>query len=499
MQWCGTSATNYAIVEYSNILLCPKLHGGIPTISGEPQTSTQAWKLIEQDYTLRLSLVANEWATEHLRAWNAVFGEGRRRGNSAYFGSALVRMEIADAEKRAEWAYRTCCEIWEIQGRTKCRPFFRAVFDWCLQPMFSVREGCFRHGLELRQKRTGAKIPQGLSAIEGHMRREMGKLRARWNTILEIATRDAENEERRKREQESKAIQDIRTRSFYERAWESRQSSTPVAARPVVGPLSLSFTWKELEARFREIQAKTSPHQNVHAVFIRTEWDSGSVSEVWIVSGNLALRTEVEHLGSIAARKLGSTSYDNPHEDWLGRVRVWVQQTGLYKDRNYSWPSFGSVNENGMIGKTETISLENLAELSALYCMHLIANGTSESMPFPQHSEVLTSKATPRLVVRKAKVSKKQLRRTEVIFGAIQAGLRGPRYCSDLDGRRLSPPEPWKEDGCPDTYTLAYRDIRWRKRIQDEKHRYGKQYKEASASEREAIIQGKNGTRRTRH
>src|SRR5258705_10308062 len=101
----------------------------LPTARPVPPTSTQVWKLIERDYTLRLSLVASGWATEHLRAWNAVFAEGRKRGNAAYYAPALVEMEIADANKRAEWSFKTCCEIWGIQGRTKCRPFFRAVFD----------------------------------------------------------------------------------------------------------------------------------------------------------------------------------------------------------------------------------------------------------------------------------------------------------------------------------------------------------------------------------
>lgn len=457
-------------------------------------------KMIEQDYTLRLSLVASEWATEHLKAWNAVFAEGRKRGNAAYFGPALVEMEIADAEKRAKWSYRTCCEIWEIQGRSKCRSLYRAIFDSYLQPMFSMREDCFKHELELRQRRTGTRISQDLSVVGGHMKRQMNKLRARWNTILEIAARDAENEERRKREKESKTIQDIRMWGFYEQAWGSRQPSTPVDARPSVATSDSSFTWKELEMRFREIQARTSPRQNVQAVFIRTEWDSGSVDEVWIVSGDLALRKEVEHLGSIAARKLGTTPRDNLHEDWLSRVRVWVQQTGLDKDRNYAWPSIGSVNENGMIGKTESISLENLAELSAKFCMNLIARGTPESTAAqaPEHSEIAERGNAPRRPIRNSHQTRKQLHRTPVIFGAIQSGLKGHRYCSALDARRVRPPERWKEEGCPDTYVLAYRDSHWRKRIQDEKCRHREQYDKTSSQKREAIIQGENRTRRTR-
>ena len=75
-------------------------------------SSQEVWKLIEKDYTLRLSLVANGWATEHLKAWNAVFAEGRKRGNSAYYGTALVDMEIADMDKRAQWVCDIFGEIW---------------------------------------------------------------------------------------------------------------------------------------------------------------------------------------------------------------------------------------------------------------------------------------------------------------------------------------------------------------------------------------------------
>jgi hypothetical protein len=161
----------------------------LPSIRVEPHTSTQAWKLIKQDYTLRLSLVAHEWAEVHLKAWNAVFAEGRKRGNSGYYGPALVEMEIADADKRAEWALKTCCEIWDIQGRAKSKPFFRAIFDWCLQPMFATRQGCFQSRLQQHSIRTRMQFEPSTIA---HMNRRMSQLRATWNTKLEIATRDAE-------------------------------------------------------------------------------------------------------------------------------------------------------------------------------------------------------------------------------------------------------------------------------------------------------------------
>src|SRR5271170_1010993 len=257
--------------------------------------SHQAWKLLETDYTLRLSLVANEWAREHLRTWNAVFAEGRRRGNAGYYGPALVEMEIADGDKRAEWSYQTCCEIWEIQGRTKRRPFFRAIFDWCLQPMFSTREGCFRHGLEIHQKRAGARISQDFSGTYGHFKREMGKLRAKWNTKLEIATRDAEHQERLSRELEARQALTIA-----QSAGERRSEAMGTALEAQAGAVSSTFTWKELEIRFRQIQAPPTM-QNASATFIPTESE-------WIVGGNAAWRKQFEHLASIASRKLGCTA-----------------------------------------------------------------------------------------------------------------------------------------------------------------------------------------------
>ena len=307
----------------------------IAAIHDEPQTATQAWKLIEMDYSLRLYLVAPVWAAEHLRGWNAVFAEGRKRGNAAYCGPALVALLIAETDKRAEWAYQTCCAIWELQGRTKCRAFFSAIFESCLQIMFPVREGCFRHELELHQKRTGRGLSQGLSAIFGHMNQEMAKLRAKWNVKLQIAARDFEHQERVKHqralEEKSRAMQELRERGFDEQAFRTQQPSV----------------------------LSSAPKRNT--------------------------------------RKSG-----------------------------------------------------------------------------------------------------KQSKRMSVIFGAIQSGLKGTRYCAALDSRKLPLPDAWRDGGCPDKYVQAYRDAQWRKRIQDEKSRYRRQYDETPSHEREGIIQGASGTRRTR-
>lgn len=306
-------------------------------INTDITTPAQAWSLIEQDYTLRISLVVHEWATEHLLAWNSVFAEGRRRNNSGYVAPALVEMEIADCDRRAEWIFRTCCDIWDVQGRTKCRPFFRAVFEQLLQPMFSIRESCFLYQLELQKGRTGASISQGLP-VAAHMNRRMCSLQVKWNTKLEIASRDNEYQQKRARSQKSQ---------------QQSESDALIQDVAVEGTLSSNF-----------------------------------------------------------ALSSGQSTAD--------RVSV------------------------------------------------------------------------------KKRPSKSQSVKMAAVFGALQNGLKASKYCAALDGRGLRVPDPWVEDGCPSTYAQAYKDPKWRKRIQDDKCRYGRRYESMSPQEREAIIQGKNGTRRTR-
>jgi len=484
---------------------------GFPTISAEIQTSTQAWKLIEQDYTLRLSLVAHEWATEHLRAWNAVFAEGRKRGNAAYCGPALVEMEIADADKRAEWCYRTCCEIWEIQGRIKCRAFFRAIFDWGLQSLFATREGCFRSGLELHQKRTGARIPQDLSAIGGHMKREMGRLRAKWNTKLEIATRDSEYRKQQSHEHELKQRRSLAGQVPAPTAnhaptlpqnlsgEERLQSQSERMTHEQVNAIALTFTWRELEDRFRDLQAKTNG-QRFSATVIRTEWDSGATTEDWFVGGNRGSRKVLEHLATIAVRKLGYALKEGADTYWFNRVREWVRKEGLDKDKDFAWCPTGSVSEHGETGTTQSLQTERIVELSAMFCVELMALGIPESAVSPPPGKLLLAdgQSRPGQAKRKTSKTKAQLHKTAVIFGAIQSGLTGPKYCISLDDRKVRLPNDWKEEGCPDTYAQAYKDKQWRKRIQDEKCRYREQYEKTSARERESIIQGESGTRRAR-
>jgi hypothetical protein len=135
-----------------------------------------------------------------------------------------------------------------------------------------------------------------------------------------------------------------------------------------------------------------------------------------------------------------------------------------------------------------------------MFCMELMAHGAPECAilsPLEQleggGSKLILGRAT-----KKPSPSKTQLRKTSVIFGAIQSGLKAQKYCATLDERRVQLPIHWIEEGCPSTYVQAYRVAKWRKRIQDEKSRYRKEYEMTPVQERETLIQGEDGTRRTR-
>jgi hypothetical protein len=210
-----------------------------PHVSSKPH---EVWKLIEKSFTLRLSLVSRDWATEHLQAKNAVIREARNRRNAGYLGPAWVEMEIAEMNRRAEWAYKTCCEIWEIQKCPKCKEFYRAVFEWCLKPIFATRAGCFRADLKMHQLRTRHAPNDGNSRILGHLNREVQRLCSEWNSKLEIARLDSEQEQSAViREAEQNRVQADRSALAV-----VSNTADPILAVEPTRPLTLNIVRREI-------------------------------------------------------------------------------------------------------------------------------------------------------------------------------------------------------------------------------------------------------------
>jgi hypothetical protein len=267
-----------------------------------------------------------------------------------------------------------------------------------------------------------------------------------------------------------------------------------------VSAIALTFTWRELEGRFRDLQAKTKDHL-FSATVIRTEWDSGATTEDWFVGGSRGARKVLEHLASIAVRKLGYALNEGADTYWFNRVLEWVRKEGLDKDKDFAWCPHGSVTEHGETGTTQSLQTERIVELSAMFCVELMAHGAPESAVSPrqEQSQLAEAQSRPDQAKTKSHKTKTPSLKTGVVFGAIQSGLKGRKYCVALDERKVRLPENWIEEGCPGSYAQAYRETSWRKRIQDEKCRYRELYENTSIRERERIIQGQAGTRHARH
>jgi hypothetical protein len=91
--------------------------------------------------------------------------------------------------------------------------------------------------------------------------------------------------------------------------------------------------------------------------------------------------------------------------------------------------------------------------------------------------------------------TKAQAKRERVIFGAIQAKLKGIKYCKYLDEQKIAPLAVWED--FPGSYAAGYRaGLTYRKKLQDEKHRYQEKYDGMPPAHREVVIQG--STRSTR-
>jgi len=73
--------------------------------------------------------------------------------------------------------------------------------------------------------------------------------------------------------------------------------------------------------------------------------------------------------------------------------------------------------------------------------------------------------------------------RRRVIQEIAATGVKGEEYCSALAGRGLETSISWqKNEGCPRSYPEAWRYPKWRKRIQDEKHKNTRSHRIAQRS-----------------
>ena len=105
-------------------------------------------------------------------------------------------------------------------------------------------------------------------------------------------------------------------------------------------------------------------------------------------------------------------------------------------------------------------------------------------------AQLQTARTTPSR--KPSRKSAKELARQQAIAEIITEfpSLKGPEYCSKVDERLDLPQtrQAWRDEGCPATYSKAYRDPQWAVRIQKEKNQIARDFKAL-------ITRGTRGTR----
>lgn len=158
--------------------------------SAQSLTPEAAWKLMEQDYLLRLSLQTRKFNEDYQKGLSALQAKAREIRNSRYFLPAFVEYSVKEASERAEWILNACREIWNIQGRSQSHAFYRAIFNGALVPLFAGRTSAAEGYLRLKADRDRTFRLDG--TMLGHLKRESNRLASEWSTRLEVENRNAQ-------------------------------------------------------------------------------------------------------------------------------------------------------------------------------------------------------------------------------------------------------------------------------------------------------------------
>ncbi|MGA2358640.1 MAG: hypothetical protein ABSF66_06545 [Terriglobales bacterium] len=87
----------------------------------------------------------------------------------------------------------------------------------------------------------------------------------------------------------------------------------------------------------------------------------------------------------------------------------------------------------------------------------------------PMPASTPPTRTTAKQSTRRSKPSEEK--RRKIIREIDKLRVKGAKYCTECDNRRLPPRPEWLNDGWPGRYSKAYKDPKWRKRIQSDKWR----------------------------
>lgn len=295
----------------------------------------------------------------------AIWAEARKINNSGYYAPERCRRAIERMDEFANKQLQTCLEVWSVQGYEPCANFYRMVFSRYLSVMFAARGSSFSE--ELRQEHTRTGQLSDLQAVLGDFSRKVGVLSSDWKRKLEIKAKEAEHAIAQ-RETERSAERIIPALVAY------NDSRLPYDQ---LEKIAIQYSWKELALRFRDLQQQMG-QKSLRAMFTKTIWEKGEAEANWVLHGsyNPRLQQSFESLATIGARKLGFCRAEGGEIAWLDYLRHWSESREL--DRGVGMTTTGSIVVHGEHGTTRSVDIENVSDISAVFCEELLARGTPE-------------------------------------------------------------------------------------------------------------------------
>jgi len=176
--------------------------------------------------------------------------------------------------------------------------------------------------------------------------------------------------------------------------------------------------------------------------------------------------------------------------DWLAPRFLVMEPTPTAHekfDKERAWERLDYKGSQNVFNRLKECFLQRVSKLvkqAAIDYRAEIATGAKPS----GETEPSTAAKTSR--TRKPRTGRSH----QVIFGVIQAypHLKGIEYCRQLDNAKLPVPADWKLNvkSSPKNYANAYRDRILAKRINDQKCRFHKLFRELQEKDRNSIIEG---------
>ncbi len=168
---------------------------GVANRPGKPNnptwTTEQVWGRIDRQLLdAKLADIAEEMQPKLAQKHADARSEGRKKGNSGFYNAAWPKLEADVANEWAERIYRTILQVWATQGQEPCRPFYQAVYNNLLAPLFACRKAAGTG--EIRLKETATRSHGKSAAAMDEFVRAMNRLDARWKRRVDIASRESE-------------------------------------------------------------------------------------------------------------------------------------------------------------------------------------------------------------------------------------------------------------------------------------------------------------------